>query len=166
MNLYELTSELSKMLDEFSTCDDTDRLNALEAEIAKQAENVEAKVEACCIVYKNLRAQATAREIEITRLKAQLERIEGGMSRLETWIRVCATTGKKWDVGAHRLKWRPSERCIVKVPVEELPPVYIKEKIVKSANVEELKKDLKVLREENKTLPFAELQKHFSLVIE
>lgn len=166
MNLYELTTELSRMLDEFSLCEDADRLNELEAAISKQSDAIEQKIEACCIVYKNLKAQATARDIEIARIKAQKERIENGIERLETWIKLCAAPGTKWEVGAHRLKWRPSERCVVKVPVQDLPPVYqrIKEEVV--ANVEELKKDLKALRAEKKTLPFAELQKHFSLVIE
>lgn len=107
LNLYEIKGEQLSILREVQEADG-ELSPELEARLMGIDAALDDKLEACCIVVKNMEAIIEAHKNEAKRLKEKQVIFENNKNRLENWI-AGAVGPEGWKRGVHSLGWRKSK---------------------------------------------------------
>jgi hypothetical protein len=141
--LYEISADFNAILEQIESADgEVDQ--TLESELYKLELERDQKLENCCAVVKNYRAEADIYAAEIKRLRAQQTRCEKVAERVEAYIEAHIMPGEKWGSGPHKISWRKSESVELAddVDISEVPDAY--KQTVTTLMKAEAKRDLKM----------------------
>ncbi len=124
--LYELTGRAKEIYEELLHTDDLQLRALLIEELDKYASAIDDKLEAYCIVVKNLTAEAEALNTEAKKLKTRAERVEATKERVMERLKMLVEPGVKWNKGVHGFRWQKSKA--VKIINEfDIPTTYMRE---------------------------------------
>ena len=147
--LYEIHADFEAILERIENAEgEIDE--TLESDLYKIELERDKKLENCCAVIKNARAEADLYDAEMKRLRAWKTRQEKIAERVEKYVEAHLIPGESWANGVHRLGWRSSQKVDLAdgVSIDEVPGAY--KRVEMSLMRDEVKKDLP--RDENKKL--------------
>ena len=141
--LYEIHADFEAILERIENAEgEIDE--TLESDLYKIELERDKKLENCCAVIKNARAEAELYDAEIKRLRAYKTRQEKIAERVEAYIEAHIIPGEQWASGVHKIGWRKSESIELAddIDINEVPDAYkrIEVHLLKA----EAKKDLKL----------------------
>lgn len=141
MKLYELTNDYLTLMDRIDATDDPEELTTLKDTLESVAGDFDEKVENCCKMYANLKADADLIAEELKRLRDKKTAAENKAERLKEYIRYEMERAgrKKADVGVFRCSFRNNTVVEVDDP-ETLPGEF--QRVTVAADKTALKKAL------------------------
>lgn len=128
--LYEIHADFEAVLERIEAAEgEIDE--TLESELYKIELERDKKLENCCAVVKNARAEADLYDAEMKRLRAWKTRQEKIAERVEAYIEAHIIPGESWSSGVHKIGWRKSESVELAddVDITEIPDAYKKYEI-------------------------------------
>lgn len=159
--LYELKGRAQEVAEELEHTDDLELRAALIDELDALHEALDDKIEAYCVVIKNLAAEEHILEEEAKRLRGRAERISATRESILERLQSLVPANLKWKRGAHTLKWRKSKA--VKVVCEsDIPTLYMREILKYEPDKKQIATDLKA----GATIPGVVLEERNNLSIE
>lgn len=150
--LYEIHADFEAILQRIENAEgEIDE--TLESDLYKIELERDKKLENCCAVIKNARAEAELYDAEIKRLRAWKTRQEKIAERVEKYIEAHLIPGESWANGVHRLGWRKSQKVDLAdgVSIDEVPDAY--KRVEMSLMRDEVKKDLPRGEDKKLTVP-------------
>lgn len=160
VSLYELNGRAGEIERELEHTEDPQLKSALLDELDALYLALDDKLEAYCVVIKNLDAERDAIDLEIVRLRNKSKALETTTEELIKRLKSTIGEGTKWGRGVHSISWRKS--TAVKIVDEKAIPVQYLREILK------YEPDKKLLLEDLKckaTIPGATLEERFNLTI-
>lgn len=140
--LYEIHADFEAILERIEQAEgEIDE--TLESDLYKIELERDKKLENCCAVVKNARAEAELYDAEIKRLRAYKTRQEKIAERVEAYIEAHIIPGEQWSSGVHKIGWRKSESVELAddIDISEVPEAYRRTEM--SLLKAEAKRDLK-----------------------
>lgn len=140
--LYEIHEDFEAILERIESAEGVID-ETLESELYKIELERDKKLENCCAVVKNARAQADLFDAEMKRLRAMKTTQEKIAERVEAYIEAHIIPGEQWQSGVHKIGWRKSENVELAddVDIMEVPEAYRRHEI--SLLKADAKRDLK-----------------------
>lgn len=139
--LYEIHEDFEALLQRIEAAEgEIDE--TLESELYKIELERDKKLENCCAVVKNARAEADLYDSEMKRLRAMKTQQEKIAERVEAYIAAHLLEGEKWASDVHKIGWRKSEQIELAddIPIEDVPDAYRNVEI--TLRKSDVKKDL------------------------
>ena len=140
--LYEIHADFEAILERIENAEgEIDE--TLESDLYKIELERDKKLENCCAVIKNARAEADLYDAEMKRLRAWKTRQEKIAERVEKYIEAHIIPGEQWSSGVHKIGWRKSESIELAddIDISEIPDAYKKYEI--SLLKSDAKRDIK-----------------------
>jgi hypothetical protein len=142
ITLYELNDAWFSLQRELESTNDPELREALLLGIDNLEQSIDEKMEAYCIVIKNLQATQEAIDVEIERLRNKSRALVDSVEAVIWKLKCNLPEGEKWVKGVHSIGWRKSES--VKVIDDILiPTAYMRETITYEADKQKIKTALK-----------------------
>ena len=113
MNLYEINSSISSLIDQYNSVEDDAVREAIAKELEALEGNRDEKLSSLCALVKNLESDFDQYTAEIRRLSKEKSCVEKKIERLKACLSHCLGAGNKWQAGIHKLSWRKSTALII-----------------------------------------------------
>lgn len=158
--LYELKGRQREIELELQHTDDVELRAALIDELDCLNESIDDKLNAYCIVYRNIEGEKLALEKEIERLEHLYQRLSASTTSITSRLSKLLGEGNKWKNTLHSISWRKSSA--VRVNDEKLIPAsYMREVLYYEPDRKQILQDLKA----GATIPGAEIEERQNLTI-
>lgn len=158
-SLYELNARILTFEMEFDSdgvwCNE-DVLDALQMERDE-------KIEQICLWIKNLRAEAQMVTAEAKNLTDRAKKLTNKADNLERYVAL-NLGGDKFETSKVKVGWRKSESVEI-INADAVPERFVKNEVVKTPIKDSIKKYLKGLEDEGKTVPWARLVNKLNMQI-
>ena len=142
MKLYEIDSEIQAIYDEIEANEGVlpdeleTALNMLQMERTTKIDNI-------IKLYRNIAADETAIEVEITRLTKKLQSTVNRKQSVKNFLAYAIGEGNKFKNEIASVYWKSSESVQVPEDCEKLPEQYVRTKIEKSPDKKAIGEALK-----------------------
>ena len=159
--LYELKGRANEIAKELEHTDDLELRGALLDELDALYGALDDKLEAYCVVIKNLAAEEYILEEEHMRLKQRADKVGMIRDSILDRLKACIEEGYEFKRGVHAFRWRKS--TYVRVVDEKLIPTeYMREVISYEPDKKQITEKLK----KKEVIAGVELVEHKNLTIE
>lgn len=159
LSLYEINELIRNYEMEF----DDDGVWVNEQELDDLKLSFKDKIESILLWAKSLRAEAKAIKEEEDNLKARRKAKENMADRLEDYVAL-NLGGDKFETPKVKVGWRKSTSVEI-INADAVPERFVKNEVVKTPIKDSIKKYLKGLEDEGKTVPWARLVNRLNMNI-
>jgi len=133
-SLFQLSNEANVLFDSleaFAEENGGEVSPDIDAKIEQVAAEREAKIEAICVVFKELNGRAEILSNEAKKLLARAKSYANQADALKAYLQRNLKPDEKFDLGAHRVTWRKSSsvELMPGISVEEIPELYRRIKV-------------------------------------
>lgn len=159
--LYELKGRAHEIALELEHTEDTELRDLLLDELDALHGALDDKLEAYCVVIKNLAAEEYILDEEAKRLKKRADKLAATRESILARLKACIEEGHEFRRGAHAFKWRKSTQVRV-IDEKLIPTAYMREIISYEPDKKQITQDLKM----KAIIPGVELLERKNLTIE
>ncbi len=159
--LYELKGRAQEIALELEHTEDAELRAALIEELDVLHDALDDKLEAYCVVIKNLAAEEHILREEAQRLKKRADALEESRAKVLEKLAAVVPTGLKWKRGAHAFRWSKSTGVKV-IDEKQIPTAYMREILRYEPDKKQIAEDLKC----GASIPGVTLEQRNNLSIE